>query len=81
MKTYKREVAAVQLALHWASVAGIFVLAILDPEYDLRPLIDLTTGLAIWVYGFAAAAFGLDAFAKQIAPSRQALPTTVSANE
>lgn len=73
-KTYKREVAALQLALHWALVAGIVYLVIANPGYDPTALVSLATGLAVWVYGFAAAAFGLDAFSKQITPARRATP-------
>jgi hypothetical protein len=36
----------------------------------LDALVDLAIGLAIWVYGFAAAAYGLDSWAKQIMPRR-----------
>lgn len=73
-KTYKREVATLQLVLHWALVAGIVYLVITDHDYDPTALVGLATGLAVWVYGFAAAAFGLDAFSKQITPARQAPP-------
>lgn len=73
-KTYKREVATVQLVLHWALVAGIVFVAVTDPDYDITSLVALATGMAVWVYGFAAAAFGLDAFTKQITPARQAAP-------
>lgn len=73
-KTYKREVATIQLVLHWALIAGIVFLAVTDPTYDLTALVALATGMAVWVYGFAAAAFGMDAFAKQITPARQAPP-------
>lgn len=73
-KTYKREVATVQLVLHWALVAGIVFVAVTDPDYDITSLVALATGMAVWVYGFAAAAFGLDAFAKQITPARQTAP-------
>lgn len=76
-KTYKREVATLQLVLHWALVGGIVYKAVTDPTYDLTALVALATGLAVWVYGFAAAAFGLDAFAKQITPPRNP-PTTDS---
>lgn len=64
-KTYKREVAVVQLVLHWALVMGIVYLAITN-DRDLTDLVTLATGLAVWVYGFAAAAFGLDSWSKQI---------------
>lgn len=67
-KTYKREVAVLQLVLHWALVGGIVYLVITDRTYDPAPLVSLATGLAVWVYGFAAAAFGLDSWAKQIQP-------------
>lgn len=73
-KTYKREVAALQLVLHWALVAGIVYLVIANPGYDPTALVSLATGLAVWVYGFAAAAFGLDAFSKQVTPARRATP-------
>lgn len=67
-KTYKREIAATQLALHWALVSGVCYIATTNPERDLTDLVTLATGLAVWVYGFAAAAFGLDSWAKQIQP-------------
>lgn len=65
-KTYKREVAVVQLALHWALVIGIIYIAITQNDYDLANLVALATGLAVWVYGFATAAFGMDSWAKQV---------------
>jgi len=67
-KTYKREVATAQLALHWALVTTTAYIAITDPAVNLDPLVSLATGLAVWVYGFAAAAFGLDSWAKQVKP-------------
>lgn len=73
-KTYKREVAVLQLVLHWGLVAGITYLEASNPGYDPTALINLATGLAVWVYGFAATAFGLDAFSKQITPARRATP-------
>jgi hypothetical protein len=69
-KTYKREVATVQLVLHWALVMGICYIAVTNPQRDLADLVALATGLAVWVYGFAAAAFGMDSWAKQIQPQR-----------
>lgn len=72
VKTYKREVAVAQLLIHWILVGGVFYKATTDATYDLDALVDLVTALAIWVYGFAAAAFSLDSFAKQVTPfSRQ----------
>lgn len=67
-KTFKREVAVLQLLLHWALVMAIVYIAITQDNRDLRALVDLAIGLAIWVYGFAAAAFGFDSWAKQIMP-------------
>lgn len=64
-KTYKREVASLQLLLHWGLVAFIAAL-VMQGNPGVGALIDLAVGLAIWVYGFAAAAFGLDSWAKQI---------------
>ena len=65
-KTYKREMAIVQLALHWALVMLTVYIAVTNPERPLDDLVALSTGLAVWVYGFAAAAFGMDAWAKQV---------------
>lgn len=65
-KTFKREVATAQLVLHWALVMLTAYIAITRPERPLDDLVALTTGLAVWVYGFAAAAFGMDAWAKQV---------------
>lgn len=65
-KTYKREVAVVQLVLHWALVMGIVYIAVTSSDRDLTDLVTLATGLAVWVYGFAAAAFGMDSWSKQI---------------
>ena len=65
-KTYKREVAVVQLVLHWLLVMGIVYIAITQNDRDLNDLVSLATGLAIWVYGFAAAAYGMDSWAKQV---------------
>ena len=73
-KTYKREVAVVQLVLHWALVMGIVYVAITQNDRDLADLVALATGLAVWVYGFAAAAFGMDSWAKQVR-SNQPAPT------
>lgn len=67
-KTYKRETATAQLALHWALVMSIVYIALTQNDRDLSALVDLAIGLAIWVYGFAAAAFGMDSWAKQIQP-------------
>ncbi len=67
-KTYKRETAAVQLVLHWALVMLIVYIAVTNPERPLDDLVALATGLAVWVYGFAATAFGMDAWAKQVQP-------------
>lgn len=65
MKTYKREIASVSMALHWVLVGVVCWFAYEDnPQLD--SLIDLTVGLALWVYGFAAGAFGLDSLAKQV---------------
>lgn len=65
-KTYKREVATVQLVLHWALVMLTVYVAIHSPDRRLDDLVALSTGLAVWVYGFAATAFGMDAWAKQV---------------
>jgi hypothetical protein len=67
-KTYKREIASVQLVLHWMLVMGIVYVAINQNDRDLSDLVTLATGLAVWVYGFAAAAFGMDSWAKQVQP-------------
>lgn len=64
-KTFKREVAVAQLVLHWALVVFVCYLAIQDST-SLDAMIGLATGLAVWVYGYAAAAFGMDSWAKQI---------------
>lgn len=80
-KTYKREVATVQLVLHWALVTSICYVAFTEPNRDLTDLVTLATGLAVWVYGFAAAAFGLDAFSKQITPAQQAPLTPPSKDQ
>lgn len=73
-KTYKREVATAQLLLHWAVVMLIIYIAVNHPERPLEDLVTLATGLAVWVYGFAAAAFGMDAWAKQVQNPRQGQP-------
>lgn len=74
-KTYKREVASLQLVLHWALVMLIVYIAVVWPERPLDDLVALATGLAVWVYGFAATAFGMDAWAKQVqAPSSEQPP-------
>ena len=65
-KTYKREVAVVQLVLHWSLVMAIVYIAVNSSDRDLTDLVTLATGLAVWVYGFAAAAFGMDSWSKQI---------------
>jgi len=65
-KTYKREMAIIQLALHWALVMLTVYIAVTNPERPLDDLVALATGLAVWVYGFAATAFGMDAWAKQV---------------
>lgn len=68
VKTYKREVATIQLMMHWALVMFICFIAYTQNDRDVSDLVGLATGLAVWVYGFAAAAFGLDAIAKQMPP-------------
>ena len=68
VKTYKREVATIQLVVHWLLVAFICFIAYTQNDRDLTDLVSLATGMAVWVYGFAAAAFGLDAVAKQMPP-------------
>lgn len=75
-KTYKREVATLQLVLHWGLVMGILYLAITNNDRDLDALVDLAIGLAIWVYGFAAAAFGMDSWVRQLEPARNGRATT-----
>jgi len=65
-KTYKREVAVIQLVLHWALVMCIVYIAVTNHGRDLTDLVTLATGMAVWVYGFAAAAFGMDSWSKQI---------------
>jgi hypothetical protein len=65
-KTYKREVAVIQLALHWALVSSVVYIAVTSSDRDLSDLVALATGTAVWVYGFAAAAFGMDSWAKQV---------------
>jgi len=67
-KTYKRELATLQLVLHWILVMSIVYIATTQNDRDISALVDLATGLAIWVYGFAATAFGMDSWAKQIQP-------------
>lgn len=69
-KTYKREAAIVQLVLHWGLVMFICFQAYTTGE-AIDSLIDLAVGLSVWVYGFAAAAFGLDSWAKQIGVRRE----------
>lgn len=78
-KTFKRETATIQLVLHWALVMSIVYIAITQNDRDLSSLVDLAIGLAIWVYGFAAAAFGMDSWAKQI--QSQQRPDEVFDNE
>lgn len=65
-KTYKRETAVVQMLLHWILVMFVCYIAITQPDRDISGLVSMVTGLAVWVYGFAGAAFGLDSWAKQI---------------
>lgn len=64
-KTYKREVAVIQLALHWFLVMLTVYVAIIHKDRELGDLVALGIGLAPWVYGFAATAFGMDAWVKQ----------------
>lgn len=71
IKTYKREVATAQLTLHWALVMGIVYVAVALPDRPIDDLVALATGLAVWVYGFTTAAFGLDAWSKQMGPKQQ----------
>lgn len=66
MKTYKREAAVVQLVCHWILVMFIVWIAYNQPDRPIEGLVSLATGLAVWVYGFAGTAFGLDAWAKQV---------------
>lgn len=65
-KTWKREIATLQLLLHSLMVLFICWIAYSVPERDLADLVSLAIGLAVWVYSFAGAAFGIDAWAKQI---------------
>jgi hypothetical protein len=65
-KTWKREVAIVQLVLHWLLVMLIAYIAFNEAQANIDALVTLATGLAVWVYGFAGAAFGMDAWAKQV---------------
>jgi hypothetical protein len=64
IKTFKREVALIQLSLHWALV--LFVCITVYRGQDTAALVPLVTGLSVWVYGFLATAFGMDAWAKQV---------------
>lgn len=70
-KTYKRETAVVQMLLHWILVMFVCYIAITQPDRDISGLVSMVTGLAVWVYGFAGAAFGLDSWAKQISHDHQ----------
>lgn len=70
-KTYKREVAIVQLVMHWILVMFVCWIALEQPDRDLSGLVSMITGLAVWVYGFAGTAFGLDAWAKQVNPEQE----------
>lgn len=72
VKTYKREVATIQLVVHWLLIGFICFIAYTQNDRDVADLVRLATGMAVWVYGFAAAAFGLDAVAKQIQPNARA---------
>lgn len=63
MKTYKREVAVIMLTLHWFLVMSI---CFMETGHDINSLVDLAIGLGVWVYGFAATAFGMDSWAKQV---------------
>lgn len=65
-KTYKREASVIQLVCHWFLVMFIVYIAYNQPYRPIEGLVSLATGLAVWVYGFAGAAFGLDAWAKQV---------------
>lgn len=70
-KTFKREVAIIQLFLHSLLVGIICWQILTDPAAKVDSLIDLALGMAIWVYGFAGGAFGLDSLAKQINPPQE----------
>ena len=65
-KTWKREVAVAQLSLHWLLVMLVSYIAFYEVEANVDALVSLATGLAVWVYGFAGAAFGMDAWSKQM---------------
>lgn len=73
-KTFKREVSVVQLLLHWALVGFTVWTVVQNPDRDISALVDLCTGLAVWVYGFAGAAFGMDAWAKQVKTAQEDQP-------
>lgn len=73
LKTWKREAAIIQLVMHWLLVMFICYQAFTTGD-AVDSLTDLAVGLAVWVYSFAAAAFGMDSWAKQIKPPAQ-LPT------
>lgn len=64
-KTFKREVAIIGLVLHWGLVAFVCYLAFTDSS-AMDTMVNLVIGLGVWVYGYAATAFGMDSWAKQI---------------
>jgi hypothetical protein len=44
----------------------LFVCITVYRGQDTAALVPLVTGLSVWVYGFLATAFGMDAWAKQV---------------
>lgn len=67
-KTFKRETANALLIGHWLLILGSLVLMYHRPDLS-GSLVTLITSLSFPVYGFAMAAYGVDAAAKQIIPT------------
>lgn len=63
-KTFKRELAVYYSLTHTLLIGFVCYLAYTDSP-TLQPMIDMVIGLAVFVYGYSAAAFGLDWYGKQ----------------
>ncbi len=64
-KTYKREKAVVHAALWWALTGFAAWAMVFAPSANHAALKALVIGSGIYVFGFAAGAWGMDWWAKQ----------------
>ncbi len=68
-KTFKRELAALQLLIWWAMVFYALYSIGHHTAETSAAVVALTLAVALYVWAFAFAAFGVDTVYKQVIPS------------